>query len=379
VQHLEGGIVREVLVRDGQSVNAGDPILVLGDVSVDAERNRLGYRLSVERAGLARLEAEQGRASSLVFPNELQSAAAQDERVQQALLKEQALFESRRQSLTSEVALMRSQRELIEQEATALRAQIALVESALALHRTDLETNRDMLKKGFISPNRLAQIEAMVVDYAGKLEERRSELARAGQRLGESALKIQTIQNSYVQSASDQLKVTAARIGEIEQEMRKSVDAAARQVVTAPASGAVIQLKFSSPGSVVRPGESIAEIVPADASLMIEARIRPEELNHVYFDQRARIKFTAFKYRNTKMVIGKVTYISADRLIDPASDMPYFSVMILAEPESLRSVGEFNLQAGMPAEIYLEGSKQTALQYLMEPITSTVRRAGRQM
>jgi HlyD family secretion protein len=379
VQHLEGGIVREVLVRDGQSVTAGDPILVLGDVSVDAERNRLDYRVHVERAGLARLDAEQGRARELVFPSELQSAAAQDERVQQALQKEHALFRSRRGSLDSEVALMRSQRELIQQEMTALRAQIALVEDALELHRKDLETNRDMLKKGFISPNRLAQIEAMVVDYAGKLEERRSELARAGQRLGESDLKIQTIQNSYVQAASDQLKVAAARIGEIEQEMRKSVDAAARQVVTAPASGAVIELKVTSPGAVVRPGETIAEIVPVDASLMIEGRIRPEELNHVYLEQRARIKFTAFKYRNSSMVIGKVTYVSADRLIDPANNMPYFSVMILAEPDSLRSVGEFSLQAGMPAEIYLEGSSQTALQYLMEPITTTVRRAARQM
>ncbi len=379
VQHLEGGIVREVLVRDGQSVTAGDPIVVLGDVSVDAERNRLGYRIDVERAGLARLDAEQARARELVFPSELQAAAAQDERVRQALQKEHALFQSRRGSLDSEVALMRSQRELIQQEMTALRAQIALVEDALELHQKDLETNRDMLKKGFISPNRLAQIEAMVVDYAGKLEERRSELARAGQRLGDSNLKIQTIQNSYVQAASDQLKVAAARIGEIEQEMRKSVDAAARQVVTAPASGAVIELKVTSPGAVVRPGETIAEIVPADASLMIEGRIRPEELNHVYLEQRARIKFTAFKYRNTDMVIGKVTYISADRLIDPANNMPYFSVMILAEPDSLRSVGEFSLQAGMPAEIYLEGSSQTALQYLMEPITTTVRRAARQM
>jgi membrane fusion protein, epimerase transport system len=379
VQHLEGGIVQSVLVRDGQTVNAGDPILVLGDVSVDAERNRLKFRLSVERAGLVRLEAEQARTRKLVFPSELQTAAEQDERVKQALLKETALFESRRDSLGSELALMRTQRELIEQEISALRAQITQVQSALAFHVTDLETNRKLLKEGFISANRLAQIEAVSADYAGKLEERRSELARAGQRLGESDLKIQTIQNSYVQAASDQLKVSAARVGEIEQEMRKSADAAARQVVVAPASGAVIELRFTSPGAVVRPGDSIAEIVPADARLMIEAHIRPEELNHVHLDQRARIKFTAFKYRNTSMVIGKVTYVSADRLIDQANSLPYFSVMILADPDSLQSVGDFNLQAGMPAEVYIEGSKQTALQYLMEPITSTVRRAARQM
>ncbi len=379
VQHLEGGIVQAVMVRDGQIVSAGDPILVLGDVGVDADRNRLGYRINVERAALARLEAEQARLPRLTFPRDLQSAAREDTRVEQALAKETALFESRRSSLASEVALMRGQREHIEREAAALRAQITQVQSSLALQQVDLETNRKLLAEGFISPNRVGQIEAGVVDYAGKLEERRSELARAGQRLVESDLKIQTIQNAYVQTASDQLKATAARAAEIEQELRKSEDAAARQVVVSPASGAVIELKFSSPGAVIRPGDSIAEIVPVDTKLMIEARIRPEELNHVNLDQRARIKFTAFKYRNTSMVTGKVTYVSADRLIDRASNLPYFSVMILADPESLKSVGEFNLQAGMPAEVYIEGSSQTALQYLMEPITSTVRKAGRQM
>ena len=173
--------------------------------------------------------------------------------------------------------------------------------------------------------------------------------------------------------------MAAARVGEIEQEMRKSEDAAARQIVAAPASGAVIELKFTSPGAVVRPGDSIAEIVPTDGKLTIEAHIRPEELNHVQLEQRARIKFTAFKYRNTSMVTGKVTYVSADRLIERSTNLPYFSVTILADPESLQSVGDFNLQAGMPAEVYIEGSKQTALQYLLEPITSTVRKAGRQM
>ena len=218
-----------------------------------------------------------------------------------------------------------------------------------------------------------------MADYAAKLEERRSELARAGQRLVDSDLKIKSTQNQYVQVASDQLKVTAARLGEIEQELRKSEDAAARQVVTAPASGEVIDLKFTSPGAVVRPGEPIAEIVPSDAQLMIEAYIRPEEINHVRRDQRARIRFTAFKYRTTSMVTGTVTYVSADRLLERASNMPYYSVMILADADSLQAAGELKLQAGMPAEVYIEGTPQTALQYLMEPITSTLRKAGRQM
>jgi membrane fusion protein, epimerase transport system len=379
VQHLEGGIVRTVLVRDGQTVNAGDPILLLGDVSVDAERNRLEYRLNIERAGLARLESEQMRADVVVFPSELQRAANNDDRIRQALSKETALFDSRRNSLASEIALLREQRLRIEKEMTALEAQIERMQSAHALQHDDLATNRKLLASGFISPNRVTQIEAGVTDYAGKLEERRSELARATQRLGDVDLKVQSMQNAYVHAASDQLKVTAARIGEIEQEMRKSDDAAARQVVVAPASGAVIELKVTSPGAVVRPGDSIAEIVPQDAVLMVEAHIRPEEISNVQLDQRARIKFSAFKYRNDTMVTGTVSYVSADRLVDRANNLPYFSVMIIADPDSLRSVGEFNLQAGMPAEVYIEGSKQTPLQYLMEPIMSTVRKAGRQM
>ncbi|HSD60034.1 MAG TPA: HlyD family type I secretion periplasmic adaptor subunit [Burkholderiales bacterium] len=379
VQHLEGGIVRTVLVRDGQRVNAGDPVLVLGDVGVDADRNRLDYRVNVERAALARLEAEQALARILVFPKDLRAAAANDERVRQALAKETALFDARRNSLASEVALMHTQRERVEQEIAALNAQIVQAESSLALQRKDLEANRGLLKDGFISPARLAQIEAVVLDYASKLEERRSELARAAQRLVDSDLKIKSLQNQYAQAASDQLKITAARLGEIEQEQRKSEDAATRQVVVAPASGEVIDLKFTSPGAVVRPGEPIAEIVPSDVRLMIEAHIRPEDINHVHQDQNARIRFTAFKYRSTAMVTGKVTYVSGDRLIDRTNNFPYYSVTILADADSLRSAGELRLQAGMPAEVYIEGSKQTPLQYLAEPITSTIRRAGRQM
>ena len=379
VQHREGGIVHAVLVRDGQRVRAGDPILMLGDVSVDADRNRSKYRVNVERAALARFDAEKTLAPTLVFPGELLTAARQDERVKQALTKETALFETRRDALASEVALMKMQRERIEQEISALRAQITQAQNSLTLQKKGLESNRALLERGFIPRNRISEIEAGVMDYMARMEERRAELARAAQRLIDTDLKIKSIQNEYMREANDQLKETAARLGEIEQELRKSEDAAARQVVTAPASGDVIDLKFTSPGAVVGPGEPIAEIVPSDAALIIEARIRPEEVNYVHLNQRARINFTAFKYRNTSMVIGKVTYISADRLIDRASNLPYYSVMILADADALQSAGELKLQAGMPAEVYIEGTKQTALQYIMEPITSTIRKAGRQM
>jgi len=379
VQHLEGGIVRRVLVRDGQLVAAGEPVLELGDVAVDADRNRLAFRALIEQAGIARLESEQARARSLRFAPELLAAARQDARLRQALDKEKALFEARRASLDSEVALMHTQRLRLEEEAQALQAQIGQVSASLSLQRADLAANEGLLRDRFISKARLSQQESAVADYAAKLEERRSELARAGQRMADCDLKIRAMHNAYVQAASDQLKISGARLSEIEQEMRKTQDASLRQVVLAPAAGAVIDLKFTSPGSVLRPGEPIAEIVPTDTRLVLEAHIRPEEINHVHVGQRTRIKLTAFKYRSNAMVEGTVTYISADRFIDRASGASYFSVLVLAQPGSLKDAGEVKLSAGMPAEVYIEGAPQTPLQYLMAPLTSSVRRAGRQL
>jgi epimerase transport system membrane fusion protein len=379
VQHLEGGTVREVLVRDGQHVKAGDAVLVLGDVRVDADRNRLDYRVQVERAGLARLEAEQVLSPTVQFPDDLVQAARQDKRIEAAMTKETALFQAQRHSLDSGTALMRTQRERVEHELTAVRAQIAQSQHSLDLQRSDLDTNRRLIEQGFISASRIAQLEAVVMDYSAKLEERRTELARADQRLAEIDLKIQSTRNEYVKSASDQLKAAAQRLSEVEQEQRKSADAAIRQVVVAPASGEIIDLKFTSPGAVVRPGDPIADVVPSDTQLMIEAHIRPEDIANVHRGQLARVKFTALKYRNSMMVAGKVTYVSGDRLAERQNGDSYYTALIVADAEAIRAIGDFKLQAGMPAEVYIEGTTQTALQYLAEPVMTTLRRAGRQM
>ncbi|RYX88942.1 MAG: HlyD family type I secretion periplasmic adaptor subunit [Comamonadaceae bacterium] len=379
VQHLEGGIVRQVLVRNGQQVKEGEALVVFLNVGVDADRNRLSYRLAVERAALERLDAEQRRADKLAFSEELQEAATRDPRLQDAMAKESALFSARRHTLQSELALMRMLRQKVQQEIGSLEAQGVKAQESLSLQHRDLDAHRDLVRDGFVSTARINQMEASVADYTSKLEERRSELARGHGRLIDADIKSNSMVNEYLRSASDQLKTTVSRVSEIEQELRKSDDATTRQVVLAPAAGEIIDLKFNSPGAVVQPGETIAEIVPSNTALVIEAQIRPEEVNNVLVGQSARIKFTAFKYRNATMVKGKVTYVSGDRFTDKATQMPYYSVSILADAASIEAVGDLTMQAGMPAEVYIDGGFQTALQYLADPITSTWRRAARQM
>ncbi|BAL24079.1 HlyD-family type I secretion protein [Azoarcus sp. KH32C] len=378
VQHAEGGIVSEVKVRDGQHVKQGDTLIVLGDVGVAADENRWTYRVKAERLSMVRLEAEQAFAGTLVFPAELVKAAAEDARLAELLGKERALFLAHRSAIVGQLSLLGSQRAMVFSEISALKGQIAQAELALRHQQEDLDRNRSLQKDGFISTSRITQLEASVADYGVKLEEKRTDLARAEQRVVEIDLKVRSLESDFRQQASDQLKVTAARLTEIEQEQRKSVDAAARQVIVSPADGEVIGLKFTTPGAVIAPREPIADIVPKDPRLVVEARLRTEDSSRVTKDQLAELRFTAFKYRTTKMVQGRVTYVSADRLVDQNANVAYFSALIEVDPASLADAGNIQLLAGMPAEVYIKGEERTPLQYLVEPITQVLRRAGRE-
>jgi membrane fusion protein, epimerase transport system len=378
VQHAEGGIVREVHVRVGQRVAEGQTLLVLGDVAVNADMQRWDSRVRSERASMARLEAEQSGAPGVVFPPDVLEAARNDAGLAELLTNERALFAARRGALTSQVALLRSQQAKVNEESQALRAQIERAREALKLQGQELTANQGLLKEGFISSGRVTQIEAQMADYGVKLEERRSELARAEQRLVDTSLRIKAMENDYRQQASDQLKVTQARLAEIQQEQRKTGDAAKRQVITSPVAGEVMDLKVTAPGAVIPPRETIAEIVPDNQQLIIEALLRPEDINRVQRGQLAQLRFTAFAYRTTKLVDGTVKYISADRMVDRQSNSAFYVAHIEVDSAKLKEAGDLKLLAGMPVEVYIEGEQRTVLQYLMEPLTQVVQRAGRE-
>jgi membrane fusion protein, epimerase transport system len=378
VMHAEGGIVREVRVRIGQRVAEGDTMFVLGDVAVNADMQRWDSRVRSERASMARLEAEQSGAAAVLFPADIVEAARTDAGLAELLVNERALFAARRNALTSQVALLRDQQAKVRQEAVALRAQIERAGESLKLQGQELTANQGLLKDGFISSTRVTQIEAQMADYGVKLEERRGELARSEQRQVDTSLRIKAMENEYRQQASDQLKVTQARLAEIQQEQRKTGDAAKRQVITAPASGEVMDLKVSAPGAVIPPRETIAEIVPDNQRLIIEALVRPEDINRVQRGQAAQMRFTAFAYRTTQLVDGTVNYVSADRMVDKQSNSAFYVAHIAADAAKLVEAGDLKLLAGMPVEVYIEGDKRTVLQYLMEPLTQVVRRAGRE-
>ncbi len=380
LQHAEGGIVRAVLVRDGEEVKAGQPLIELGDVAVSANRQRLVYRMWSEKAGLQRLGAEQDRAALVKWPDALQAAARDDPDLADQMRKELSLFAARRDALNSQLGLMQSQKGKVAQEMQSLRAQISRVEESLVAQGKEYDSSVALTKEGFVPANRVAQLEAAMSDYRARIEERRGELVRAEQRLGDFDLKMRSLQDDYRQTASDGLKVARVRLQEIEQELAKAADASTRQVITAPVGGLVMGLRFTSTGGVIAPREPIADIVPANPRLLVEARIRTDDIARVHQGQTASLRFTAFKYRTTKPVPAKVTYLSPDRQVDQQTGAPYYTVQVeVTDPGLTGSIDPTQkLQAGMPADVYIEGGDRTPLQYLLEPITQVLLKAGRE-
>ena len=378
VQHQEGGIVKEILVRDGDRVLQGQPLLVLGDVRVDAAYDSLRTQRDSELGRHARLTADRTLAAKIAFPEELSARAEHDPKVAEVLQREEALFVARRQTLREQTRLIEQQVREAEEEAIALRRQIAAQSRALSLQRDEVEANRRLMAQGFVGAMRVKTVDRAAADYEARLSEQQAELAKAKQRSSELALRVKTLENQFMQAAADELKESGNKLFDLDERLRPSKDAAERQRIVAPIAGEVVDLKFTSLGAVVGPRDPILDIVPTDGKLIMEGRIRPEDINSVAVGSAADVRLTAFKSRLTPVVPGKVTYVSADRLVDRASGTPYYTVHVDVAPEELQKAGQLRLQAGMPVEVFVKTGERTVLQYLLDPLTAFVSRALRE-
>jgi len=374
VQHAEGGIVREIHVRDGDRVKQGQVLVVLEDVKVDANLDLLSIQLLAERAKAARLEAEAAYASKVAVPSDI-VRREREPRVAEILERERALFQSRRSSIESQIAALRSQIRETQAETTALLEQIAAEDRNISLQKEELKANEELLKQNYVQKTRVLTLQRAVAEYEVKHGEHRADLARSRQKASELELRIITAQNTYKQTAVDDLKDSTAHIFDLEERLRPSRDAAQRQQVLAPIGGEIVGLKVFTAGAVVGPRDVLMEIVPAEKTLIVEARIRPEDINHVHVGDDAEVRLTAYKQRTTPLVAGRVAYVSGDRLVDNEGKSAYYVAHVAVAPASL---GELRMQAGMPAEVYVRTDSRTVLDYLLAPVTAYLRRAMRE-
>jgi len=369
VQHQEGGIVRAIKVRDGDRVNQGQELVLLDDVRIDAQLDLLRTQLEAERAKVARLEAERSFAPRHSFPKDLQK--------KEFITREEALFRARREALDSQIAVLKRQINESVEEANALAQQISAEEKALKLQREELAANERLLEQGYVQKTRLLTLQRAVAEYEARHGERRAELSKARQRASELEFRILAMRNTYVQTATDELKESTSKMFDLEDRIRPSRDASERQKIAAPIAGEVVGLRVFTAGSVIGPREVLMEIVPQEKRLIVEARIRPEDINHVRPGSEADIRLTAYQSRTTPLVPGFVTYVSGDRMVEQQTGQPYYVVHVDV-PEKALGAANLKLQAGMPAEVFIRTDTRTALDYLLAPVTAYLRRAMRE-
>lgn len=377
VQHQEGGIVSEILVRDGSHVQAGDPLVILKDVKVAASIDMVQAQLEGEMAKEARLRAEQAWAGEIVFPGEL-LARAGEPRVAEQLGRETSLFRARRDAYDSQLALIRSQIRDTEAEIRARQSQIKADRAAVAFQREELESNRKLQREGFISNTRILALQRSMADVEARLGEHEADLSSARTRASDLRLKAENLRVTLMQDAAKEIRDTSAQILDLRERLRPLQDAVDRQRISAPIAGQVVGLKYTSVGAVIGPRDPILDIVPDNIELLVEARVRPEDINYVRAGAEADVRLTSFRRRITPVVIGSVIYVSADRIEDPNARIAYYVTHVRVTPDALAKAGDLKLQAGMPAEVFIKTEARTALMYVADPILAFLQRSLRE-
>ena len=374
VQHQEGGIVRQILVRDGQKVRAGEPLIVIGDVRSDSELSLLQDQFRAAHVRSARAAAEAALQKELVLPKELASIP----QAASHIARERALFTARRRTLDEQISSLQSQIREAHSQAEALGSQIESTETSARLSTEELQINQKAAGQGIIPRARLLQLQRAEADYRGRIGETRSDLATARQRIGELQAKIAQSRNQYQQAATDELRESAARIRELEERLRPSLDQVERQLVRSPVDGEVMAMRVSAVGEVVGPREPILDVVPSREKLVVEARIRPQDIDHVYAHSPAQVRLSAFDPRTTPPLPATVAFVSPDRVSNKETGESWFVATVEVDAASLKSRPEVRLRAGMPAELFVTTPERTLFEYLAKPVGVFANRAMRE-
>jgi HlyD family type I secretion membrane fusion protein len=377
IQHMEGGIVREIMVSDGDHVDVGDTLLVVGNESVDASVDVLGGQLLAERIRLARLEAERALADAIQFPRSVLDQDASPD-VKLRLERETTFFSTRRERLNAQIELLQQQEQQIEAEIAGLTQEIVAMQKAQVHLGEEIGAVQELEKKQYAQRMEVPRLQRTLQEYLAREGEHRADIARARQKLIDMRLQITSRQSEYVETAANDLTVAQAKIYDLEERIRPSLDAERRQQITAPISGTVVGLKVFTLGGVVAPREPLLDIVPDETPLIVETNIDINSIDEVRVGMVATVRLTAYKSRTTSAILGRVSYVSADRLTNPNTQAAYYVAHVILDPKSLQEAGEVRLTPGMAADVYIETRTRTALDYLLDPMTSFVRKSFRE-
>jgi HlyD family type I secretion membrane fusion protein len=375
VQHLEGGIVERLLVKDGSRVAAGESLVVLEDkatrASYDLALTQHRQYLAIE----ARLVAERDGEAEFTLPPELAENAA-DPEVVTLVTAQRTLMADRRASLAGRKELLRKRIAEIEEEIEGLHAQIASRDRQLVIIKEEITTATYLTDKKLTPRPRLLSLQREQAEMEGQQATTRSAIARSYQSIGESAQRIAQLDVEWQEDLGNRLTEVAGKLTETKERLLAASDVLRRLVVTAPVAGIVVQMRLYTVGGVIAPGAAILDIVPRDDDLVIDARISPNDIDVVRQGQTVQIVLSAYTQRTLPRLEGQVRDVSADRIVDPQTQASYYKVRVEVDREALAALGSgIELSPGMPAEVMVMTGQRTAFEYLTRPFLDSLRRS----
>lgn len=378
VQHLEGGIIREIFVTDGSHVEVEQDLILLDGTRAQTAVVLLASQYRAALALEARLLAERDGVGVIEFPVELLKSETPD--VRHAMASETARFNARREALAGETAILRQRIAQLGEEIGGLKAQQAATDGQLALLDEEISVVRQLVESGHERKPRLLALSRTARQVEGDRGLTVGQIARARQSIGEAQLRISQLNVVRSRDISDELKDVQIRVFDLRERLHAAEDALGRMRIRAPQAGTVVRLGYFTVGGVIPAGAPILDIVPSDDLTIVEARVRPEDIEDLRPGMLAQVRPSAFHVRNMRALSGTIKHVSADRLTERDTGRPYFQCRIEIDPKSASDLpgGLKALIVGMPAEVIVETRPRTFADYIMMPLTSSMRRAFRE-
>lgn len=372
LQHLQGGVIRKLNVRDGSLVKEGDVLVELDDAIARATYETIRQNYLTQRAMESRLAAELSNAASITFHPDVmvqgEPVAAQQRAIQTQL------FDARRAARDADLAAG-------QQVLASLQAQVGAIGSVLfdrraqqALQSQQLGGVKQLAEEGFAPRNQALQLEQSTAEMRGIIGNLENERAKLNSTLAESRLRLLGRRQEYAKEAGNEMAQVRRDVQANEEKLAAARLELSRMQIRSPASGQVIGLQARNPGGVVQAGQPLMDILPADGALILDVRIPPHVINHVAQGNEVEVRFAAFSAEPHLVVLGKVVSLSGDAVTDLHTNVPvsYYAARVALTPDGMKALKGHVVQPGMTAEVLIKTGERTLLNYLVGPLMNRV-------
>ncbi|RWN58522.1 HlyD family type I secretion periplasmic adaptor subunit [Mesorhizobium sp.] len=376
IQHLEGGIIKQLLVSEGDHVVTNQPLVLLDETAARAKERQLFFRQARLEAIVARLTAEVHGAETIQFPATI-TENRDDPEIASIVHSQRLNFEGSRTKMSSEIRLLDQNIGALKFRAGGYEQLLKAVTIQLGLLREEYTGKRTLLDQGLIRATEIKAIQRAIADAEGQMGRLSAEISETGAQVIKHEQEMRQTENAYRQAALDELEGVETELDSIREQSREAQNVLRRATINAPVSGTVVRLFYHTSGGVIESGKSIMEILPANVPLIIEAQVPRTEIDNVKVGQKATVRLVALNARTTPVLNGEVYYVSADSLPDasgPTAKEVYLARVNLPVSELARVPG-FVPTPGMPAEILIQTAERTFFSYLSKPIKDSMARA----